>query len=111
MSKISKLPVKPVNARFDKIKISLPSAARDKAITAAAKADQDAQPLSSAQLKAMQPMAKLRGRPKAEQTKQLISVRYSSPVIEYFRATGQGWQARMDAVLSQYVSRQLKKSI
>ncbi|MFN9621237.1 MAG: BrnA antitoxin family protein [Cyanobacteriota bacterium] len=31
--------------------------------------------------------------------KRLISIRYSPVVIEYFRASGAGWQARMDAVL------------
>jgi uncharacterized protein (DUF4415 family) len=97
--------------RFNKAKIVLPSLAQDSAIKAAANADPDAPELSSAQLKAMLPATKLRGRPKAEQTKQLVSVRYSSPVIEYFRSTGQGWQARMNAVLAQYVNRQLKKSI
>ena len=33
----------------------------------------------------------------------LLSVRYSPEVIEYFKATGEGWQARMDAVLLDYV--------
>ncbi|MFT4928781.1 MAG: hypothetical protein ACI8WB_004901 [Phenylobacterium sp.] len=36
-------------------------------------------------------------------TKQAISVRYSREVIEYFRATGKGWQTRMDDVLREYV--------
>jgi uncharacterized protein (DUF4415 family) len=35
--------------------------------------------------------------------KQLVSIRYSPEVIDYFRATGAGWQARMDAVLKVYV--------
>jgi len=32
-------------------------------------------------------------------------VRYSVEVVEYFRSTGDGWQARMDSVLRQYVSK------
>jgi uncharacterized protein (DUF4415 family) len=111
MSKTSKLPLQSKSAGpFDKAKILMPSLAQDRAIKAAAKSDPNAAELSTAQLKAMQPVAKLRGRPKAEQTKQLVSLRYSASVIDYFRATGQGWQARMDAVLAQYVTRQLKKS-
>jgi len=34
-------------------------------------------------------------------------VRYSVEVVEYFRSTGDGWQARMDSVLRQYVSKHL----
>jgi len=40
----------------------MPTAAEDKAITAAAKTDPDAQPLAPKQLKAMVPMLALRGR-------------------------------------------------
>lgn len=47
-----------------------------------------------------------RGRPRAVTRKVLLSVRYSSEVVEYFRATGEGWQARMDQVLLRYVTRQ-----
>jgi uncharacterized protein (DUF4415 family) len=35
--------------------------------------------------------------------KQLVSIRYSPEVIDYFRASGAGWQARIDAVLKEYV--------
>jgi uncharacterized protein (DUF4415 family) len=38
--------------------------------------------------------------------KQLVSIRYSPEVIDYFRASGAGWQARMDAVLKDYVEAQ-----
>jgi uncharacterized protein (DUF4415 family) len=94
MSKISKRPV-----------IALPSVAEDKVITAAAKSDPDAQPLTPKQLKAMVPMRALRGRPKSENKKLLVSVRYSAEVIDYFKASGEGWQSRMDGVLRRYVAR------
>jgi uncharacterized protein (DUF4415 family) len=94
MSKISK-----------RISIVMPSVAEDQVITAAAKTDPDAQPLTPTQLKAMVPMKALRGRPKLEKPKQLVSVRYSPEVIEYFKSTGDGWQSRMDAVLLDYVAR------
>lgn len=45
-----------------------------------------------------------RGRPQAATRKVLLSVRYSPEVVEYFRATGEGWQARMDEVLRRYVA-------
>jgi uncharacterized protein (DUF4415 family) len=88
-----------------KIAIQMPSVEEDKRITAAAKADPDAQPLTPAQLKAMVPMKALRGRPKSENKKLLVSVRYSPEVVEYFKSTGEGWQSRMDAVLRRYVAR------
>ncbi len=43
------------------------------------------------------------GRPKAEVTKDRITIRLSKEVTEYFRATGKGWQSRMDEVLREYV--------
>lgn len=90
--------------------IVMPSVAEDKAITAAAKSDPDAQPLSTAQLKAMVPIKALRGRPKSSSPKQLVSVRYSPEVVEYFRSTGEGWQSRMDGVLLQYVARHTRRA-
>src|SRR4051812_47512121 len=40
-----------------------------------------------------------RGRPKAEKRKTLLSVRLDNDVIEHFRATGPGWQRRMNDAL------------
>ena len=37
-------------------------------------------------------------------TKVLLSVRYSQEVVSFFRATGTGWQARMDLALKDYVA-------
>ena len=88
--------------------IVLPTPEEDKAITAAAKADPDAQRLSANQLKAMVPMRSLRGRPKSANRKPLVSIRYSQEVVAYFKSTGEGWQARMDSVLRQYVARRTK---
>jgi uncharacterized protein (DUF4415 family) len=94
MSKVSKRPT-----------VLMPSASEDKVITAAAKSDPDAQPLTPKQLKAMVPLRSLRGRPKSENKKLLVSVRYSPEVVAYFKSTGEGWQSRMDRVLRQYVAR------
>lgn len=94
MSKIAKRPT-----------ILIPTAKEDKAITAAAKSDPDALPLTPKQLKAMVPIRALRGRPKSENKKLLVSVRYSPEVVAYFKSTGEGWQSRMDGVLRRYVTR------
>ena len=90
--------------------VVMPTAREDRAITAAARADPDAQPLTPAQLKFMVPMRLLRGRPKTGRAKKLVSVRYSPEVLEYFKSTGEGWQSRMDGVLRQYVSRQSRRA-
>jgi uncharacterized protein (DUF4415 family) len=84
----------------------LPSAADNRKIVAGAKADPDAKPLTAAQLKAMVPLKTLRGRPKSANPKQLVSVRYSPEVLAYFKGTGEGWQARMDGALREYISKQ-----
>ena len=77
----------------------IPTLAEEKVITAAAKSDPDAQPLTPKQLKAMVPMRALRGRPKSENKKLLVSVRYSPEVVSYFKSKGEGWQSRMDELL------------
>ena len=99
MSKISSYP-----------QLVVPTIEEDKIITAAAKADPDAQPLTLSQLSAMVPMLALRGRPKLANAKLLVSVRYSPEVLEYFKSTGSGWQSRMDGVLKDYVSRKANRS-
>ena len=99
MSKISKRP-----------SVVLPSVEEDKAIAKAARNDPDAQPLTPAQLKAMVPMRAVRGRPKSESRKLLLSVRYSPEVVAYFKSTGDGWQSKMDGVLRQYVARHSRRA-
>jgi uncharacterized protein (DUF4415 family) len=34
-----------------------------------------------------------------------VTVRYSPEVVKYFKATGTGWQTRMDKVLKNYVKK------
>ncbi len=44
-----------------------------------------------------------RGRPPVETPKQQLTVRYDADVIEAFRATGPGWQRRMNAALKDWL--------
>ena len=92
MSKLSK-----------KINLKMPTVEEDQLITAAAESDPDALPLTDEQMERMVLMRVLRGRPKLGYKKLLISIRYSPEVIDYFKSSGAGWQARMDAVLREYV--------
>lgn len=47
--------------------------------------------------------AKILGRPKAVATKQRITIRLSPEVVEQFRASGAGWQTRVDAALKDWL--------
>jgi uncharacterized protein (DUF4415 family) len=44
-----------------------------------------------------------RGRPPAEQRKQLLTVRYDEDVVAGFKATGKGWQTRMNDALREWL--------
>ncbi len=44
-----------------------------------------------------------RGRPKSETTKLSLTVRYDADVVEAFKATGKGWQTRMNAALRDWL--------
>jgi uncharacterized protein (DUF4415 family) len=44
-----------------------------------------------------------RGRPKAEQTKQALTVRYDADIVAAFKATGKGWQTRMNEALRDWL--------
>jgi uncharacterized protein (DUF4415 family) len=46
-----------------------------------------------------------RGRPPIEAPKKLVSLRLDPDVIERFRATGRGWQSRINAVLREYLAK------
>jgi len=80
--------------------IILPSQAEDAAITAAALADPDAQPLTDAQLRAMRPM----GRPRSANPKAPLTMRVDVDVLVALRSSGQGWQTRVNALLRDAVA-------
>jgi uncharacterized protein (DUF4415 family) len=49
-------------------------------------------------------LLKPRGRPKADVTKVRVGIRLSPDVIDHFKASGDGWQTRIDAALRQFIS-------
>lgn len=49
-------------------------------------------------------MLKPRGRPRAENPKERITIRLSREVVDTFRASGEGWQTRVDAALREYIA-------
>jgi uncharacterized protein (DUF4415 family) len=48
-------------------------------------------------------MLKQRGRPRKEVTKAPINIRLSPDVVQAFRATGRGWQTRVDEALKDWL--------
>ena len=87
-----------------KISLKMPTLMEDQLITAATESDPDALPLTDEQMSTMIHIPVLRaGRPKLANNKQLVSIRYSPEMIDCFRASGAGWQARVEAVLKDYV--------
>lgn len=80
-------------------KVYLPTPEEDKAITEAAMSDPDALPLTDEEF------AKLKrvGRPKSAVTKERITIRLSRDVVDSFRATGEGWQTKMDEALREWL--------
>lgn len=77
----------------------IPIREEDAAINAAAMADHDAVPFTDKEWEEVKPLVRI-GRPKAEER---ITIRLSHDVVTRFRATGEGWQTRVDAALRQYL--------
>ena len=80
----------------------IPSPDEDTAITAAAMSDPDAMPYTDAEWEAVKPVLR-RGRPLATVTKERITIRLSPEVVQAFRASGEGWQTRVDAALKDWL--------
>ncbi|MGD0962071.1 MAG: BrnA antitoxin family protein [Methylomonas sp.] len=83
-------------------KIKLPTLGEDAAITAAANSDADSMPYTDEEWETVKPLVR-RGRPPSEITKEKISIRLSRDVIDQFRASGDGWQARIDSALKEWL--------
>ncbi len=48
-------------------------------------------------------MVKPRGRPKAVATKTRVNMRLDADILEAFKATGQGWQTRVNMALREWL--------
>ncbi|MEX1166363.1 MAG: BrnA antitoxin family protein [Hydrogenophaga sp.] len=80
----------------------MPTPAEDAAITAAAMADPDAAPFTDAEWAKVKPLVR-RGRPLGSGTKTQVTLRLDVEVVEKFRASGEGWQTRINEVLKSWV--------
>ena len=80
----------------------LPTPAEDAAIAAAALADPDAVPFTDTEWAQAKPLVR-RGRPLGSGTKAQVTLRLDVDVLERFKASGDGWQTRINDVLKSWV--------
>lgn len=52
---------------------------------------------------------KPRGRPPLDNPKERINIRLSHEVVNHFKASGPGWQSRIDSVLVNFVKREARR--
>ena len=60
-------------------------------------------PVTAEEAKAAFTRGIARGRPKAEAPKLALTIRYDADVIAAFKASGKGWQTRMNAALKEWL--------
>lgn len=93
-----------------KVRFRVNTRAEETRIQAGIEADADNPELTSEQLSRMRPFRELqaerrRGRPRSTVHKEPVTVRLDPEIVEFFRASGPGWQTRMNAALAEYVKR------
>ncbi|MBK8742750.1 MAG: BrnA antitoxin family protein, partial [Betaproteobacteria bacterium] len=103
-----------------KQKIRMPQAAEESAINAGIKADPDSPEWTKAdfaraesaahvlpRLVGKQAAAEMlkpkRGRPVSAARKAHVNIRLDAEIVEQFRATGRGWQTRLNAALKEWL--------
>ena len=82
--------------------LQLPTPEEDAIVTAAANADPDAVPLTDAEWETVKPLVR-RGRPLGSGTKTQVTLRLDVEVLEKFKASGDGWQTRINEALKSWV--------
>lgn len=80
--------------------LELPSPEEDAQITAAALTDSDNPPLTNDEL---QQFRRARGRPQGSGKKEQVTLRLDTDILEQFRATGNGWQTRINDALRDWI--------
>ena len=84
--------------RSKNLGLLMPTAAEDAAIAAGIAQDPDTLEITAAVAAAMQPLRRL-GRPALEQPKVPMTMRVDADVLAAIKASGAGWQTRVNQVL------------
>lgn len=82
-------------------KLILPTAEEEKFIKSGIANDQDTYELTDGELTKLKP---IRGRPTSLNPKVFTAIRFDSEVLEAFKASGRGWQTRMNAALKEWLA-------
>ncbi|HUW98424.1 MAG TPA: BrnA antitoxin family protein [Acidiferrobacter sp.] len=77
----------------------LPTAEEESAIQTGVAEDPDTYELTDTEFRQLKRV----GRPPAAMTKERVTMRLSRDVVGRFRATGPGWQTRIDAALKEWL--------
>ncbi len=80
----------------------IPTQEEDVAITAAAQLDPDATPLTDQEWEAVKTRAHI-GRPRASARKVSTTIRFDADVLAAMKATGPGWQTRINDLVRKHV--------
>jgi uncharacterized protein (DUF4415 family) len=83
-------------------KLIRPTEAEDAQITAAALTDPDNLPLTDDELLQFR---KVRGRPQGSGKKEQVTLRLDTDILEQFKATGNGWQTRINDALRDWIKK------
>jgi uncharacterized protein (DUF4415 family) len=86
-----------------KRKLVMPTEEEDAAINRGIAADPDTYEVPPEDFAKMKRLG-ARGRPRLERPKISLTVRYDADVVEAFKATGDGWQTRMNDALREWLS-------
>jgi len=81
-------------------KLKRPTEAEEAAINAGIAADADTYELTPSEFGQLRPV---RGRPRSPAPKQRITIRLSPDVLATFKATGRGWQTRVETALRDWL--------
>ena len=90
--------------RSKNLGLVMPTAAEDAAIAAGIAQDHDTVEITAFDMARMQPLRRP-GRPKAESPKVPVTMRVDADVLEAIKASGAGWQTRVNQVLREAVRR------
>jgi len=85
----------------NKRKLILPTPEEDAAINRGIAADPDTFELGAEEFKRLRRV----GRPRLDNPKVAVTIRYDKAVIDAFKAGGPGWQTRMNDALKRVVAR------
>ncbi|WP_295613266.1 BrnA antitoxin family protein [uncultured Lamprocystis sp.] len=76
----------------------------DAAITAAAMSDPDARPLTDAEWEAVKPRLRIGRPPAGKPLKVSTTIRFDADVLAALKASGPGWQTRVNDAMREYVA-------